>query len=124
MFKIIEFIAIGFVSGFLLATIIKKLLTIEMIKKNIPVLVNGIIDRFDKAVTGNDGCYSHTRIINIMWAFGGFILIAICTLRSIKIPNGTLVLMGSGMGIGMAQAVMNKKQEVKQVIAEGKEDAS
>lgn len=73
----------------------------------------GIISRLDKALTGNDGAYSHTRINNLVWGIGGFILICVTTLREIKIPGEVLVLMGSGMGISGLQAVVNKINELK-----------
>lgn len=117
MFKTIGFIAIGFIIGFLITCLIKKLITIEIIKKYIPIFFNGIINRFDRMLTGNDGCYSHTRFINLIWAIGGFCLVYICAIRQIKIADNVLFIIGGGMGANMAQTIMNKKQEVTQAIA-------
>ena len=117
MIRIIEFISIGFIGGFLLAILVKKLLTIEMVKMYVPPFMFGLINRLDRALTGNDGNYSHTRIINMVWGIGGFILVCVCTVRSIKIPENILMLMGGAMGANMTQTIFNKRQEVAQVIA-------
>ena len=73
----------------------------------------GILSRIDKMLCGNDGCYSHTRFLNLVWGIGGFSLICVAVLRKINIPGEVLVLMGSGMGISGIQAVMNKANELK-----------
>jgi len=124
MIRIIEFISIGFIGGFLLAILLKKLLTIGMIKTYAPLFMFGLINRLDRALTGNDGNYSHTRIINMVWGVGGFILVCICTVRSIKIPENILMLIGGAMGANITQTIFNKRQEVAQVIATLNKDSN
>ena len=73
--------------------------------------------RIDKMLTGNDDNYSHVRFINILWGIGNFALIAIAVIKEIEIPNSILIFMGTSMGISNTQAVLNKRQEVKQFIS-------
>ena len=72
-----------------------------------------VVSRIDRMLIGNDGAYSHTRVINMVWGIGGFSLICIATMRKIEIPGVILVLMGSAMGISSTQAVINKVSELK-----------
>lgn len=72
----------------------------------------GIVERIDKSVTGVDGSYSHTKIVNLLWGIGGFCLICIVTLREIKIPVEILCLIAGAMGITGIQSVVNKGREL------------
>lgn len=72
-----------------------------------------VSSRLDKMLIGNDGVYSHTRVINLCWGIGGFWLICIVVMRSIEIPGEILVLMGGAMGISGLQSVVNKANELK-----------
>lgn len=72
----------------------------------------GIVERIDKSVTGVDGSYSHTKIVNLLWGIGGFCLICIVTLRKIEIPVEVLCLIAGAMGITGIQSVVNKGREL------------
>jgi hypothetical protein len=72
----------------------------------------GIVERIDKSVTGVDGSYSHTKIVNLLWGIGGFCLICVVTLREIKIPVEVLCLIAGAMGITGIQSVVNKGREL------------
>ena len=63
MFKIIEYLFIGFILGFILAVIIKKLITIEGIKKYIPIFLEGLLDRFDGLLLAAPVVYAYLYLI-------------------------------------------------------------
>ena len=76
-------------------------------------IVLSVTTRLDKALIGNDGFYSHTRIINLTWGLGGFWLVCFCAIREIRVPGEILILMGGAMGISGIQSVANKINELK-----------
>jgi hypothetical protein len=71
-----------------------------------------VLDRVDRAIGGNDGSYSNTRIVNLMWNIGGFCLVCIMVLREIKVPDTILMLLAGAMGITGIQNVVNKGKEL------------
>lgn len=113
----ILYLLIGLATGFFVCLIAKKIVSLENIINNIVNCFNGIILRIDKMLTGNDGNYSHVRFTNILWGIGNFVLIFIAVMKEIEIPGTILVFMGTAMGISNTQAVLNKRQEVKQFIS-------
>lgn len=100
---------VGFLHGYVCAGRVYFNKFLDLLK----LIHSNIMDRIDRTIIGNDGSYSHTRIINLTWGLGGFWLICLCVLREIKIPGEILILMGGAMGISSIQAVANKINELK-----------
>ena len=117
MWNTIALMLTGFVIGLITALVIEKILTMRIVNHYIPEFAKGILIRFDKMLTGNDGCYSHSRFLNILWGVGGFCLVTYCTIMAIKIEDNVLFLIGGAMTISATQQVFGKIQEVKQALS-------
>ena len=108
-------VTIGIAIGFGICLLIGTKTSATTIANNILRIIQELIGRLDKLLTGNDGRYSHVRFINLLWGIGNYVLIFISIIRGIPIPGEVLVFMGSAMGASHVQAILNKIQEVKQV---------
>lgn len=117
MLKLIGYILIAFISGMTITMLINKVVTLVELKDYGIKIFQGVVERFDRMMTGNDGCYSNSRFTELLWAIASLVLIYTCVLREIKIQEGILVLIGAAIGIGGIKGAVNKIQEVKENIA-------
>lgn len=101
-----------FVTSFLLGYISSSKNSFNKFLNLLKIIALGILERIDKSVTGNDGSYSHTKIVNLLWGIGSFCLICLVVMRQITIPNEILMLMAGAMGITGIQAAVNKTKEL------------
>lgn len=113
MWRVTYIVSITILSILFFEMLFRKVISLTMIKNAIVSIFKGIINRFDKLLTGNDELYSHIKFINLLWGIGSFSLICLCVLRGIKIQGEIIILMGGAIGISAVQAVANKTQEVK-----------
>jgi hypothetical protein len=116
MFKLTAYIIISFISGAVAMMLLNKIVTLLEIKQTVDKVIQGLIERFDRMMTGNDGCYSSTRAQELLWACVSLILISIAVLKKIVIQEGILVLIGAAIGVGGIKGAVNKAQEIKQEI--------
>lgn len=117
MWKLVGYILIAFISGMTITMLLNKVITLIELKEYGIKIFQGVVERFDKMMTGNDGCYSNSRFTELLWAVASLVLIYTCVLRKIIIQDGILVLIGAAIGIGGIKGVVNKVQEVKESIA-------
>lgn len=113
MWKLVISIIVSGVCSFISGMIIAKLITIYDLKNNIVCFFQGVRDRFDRAMTGNDGIYSSTRLQEFLWSIGALVLIFVCVLKTITIQDGILYLIGAAIGVGGIKNVLNKANEIK-----------
>lgn len=113
MLRTIILVSSGGIVGALFVAAAMRFSVIGNILNTIKAIIEGIVSRVDRLLTGNDGNYSHTRLLNIIWGIGSLALVYIAVLRNIKIPDGILFLMGASTGVNMAGTVLNKIQEIK-----------
>lgn len=119
MFKFVSWLSIAFLFGGFVVMLINKVITLQELKDAGILFYKGVLQRFDSSVTGNDGCYSSSRILEYMWAIGTFSLICICVMRDIKLPDGILYLLGAALGFGNLKTSFAKSQEIKDSINKG-----
>lgn len=100
-------------SGVILGILASKVLRYNIIIDSIINSWYWLITRIDKAITGNDGHVSHTRIINLSWCYVTLGLMIIVVLKQIPVQGEVIILMGSGMGIGLGSSIFNKRTEAK-----------
>ncbi len=122
MWKLVGYISIVLSTSLFIEMLIRKVVTLTQLRDCVCSLFQGLVNRFDRSVTGNDGCYSSTRILDYLWGVGGFCLVCVCTLRDLKIPDGVFYLIGTAIGVGAAKGAFNKIQEIKTVASQIKGD--
>jgi hypothetical protein len=115
MWKLVGAISIVLSTSLFIEMLIRKVVTLTQLRDCVISLFQGVVSRFDRSVTGNDGSYSSTRLLDYLWGIGGFCLVCLCTLRKINIPDGVYYLIGTAIGVGATKGVFNKIQEIKTV---------
>lgn len=85
----------------------------QFIATNLVKLWNGIIDRLDKALYGNDGQYSSTRLTNMLWTVASIILVSYGIVLQKEIKIEILGFMLVAIGVSTGQNVVNKITEMK-----------
>ena len=120
MIKIMLYVTTSLICGFLGGLLAGKIFTPEQFKNSVISFFQGVRDRFDRAMTGNDRNYSSTRLLEFTWSICSLILISVCVIKSINIQEGILYLIGAAIGISGVKGAVNKMTEVKDNIT--KED--
>lgn len=114
MYSIILYIFGGLCIGLLIGLLLNRLCKMEVVAQYLLIAGNWCATNGLRVITGNDGCISHTRIINLVWCFGSLHIIRHCTYLQIPIQGEILAFMAAVSGFNVAQTVSNKFQEVKQ----------
>ena len=63
MVKFLLYIIISLICGFISGLLAGRVFTPEQFKNSILSFFQGVRNRFDRAMTGNDGNYSNTRLL-------------------------------------------------------------
>ena len=111
-------------SGLLIGLLVTKVVTVTDIRNMFINGFQGLVSRFDKSVTGNDGLYSSTRVESYLWHFGGFALIAIAVFKNIKIPDSVMYLLGGVLGVNNVRSAYNKFQEISTSVTKVEGDSA
>ena len=113
-------LGIGLLLGLLLYVILKRdSVKNALAKGGAWCATNGL-----KVITGNDGNISHTRIINLAWAFSAMKVVIHAAATDAHIQPEVLVFIGTAMGLSGLTTIMNKIQEVKQKVAGANDDTN
>jgi hypothetical protein len=122
MWKLVGYITIVLSTSLFIEMLIRKVVTLTQLRDCVISLFQGVVNRFDRSVIGNDGFYSSTRLLDYLWGIGGFCLVCVAVVKNLKIPDGVFYLIGTAIGVGAAKGVFNKVQEIKAVASQVKGD--